>query len=306
LVINLPRTNLTEPDLRSESVTIVIPTLNEAESIGSVIDELKECGFSNILVVDGHSTDRTVEIAREKGVSVVLQHGSGKRDALETAFEIVKTPYLVVMDGDMSYDAHDIKLLMDHREGYDQVVGARRMTSGNMTWLHRIGNRIITRAFNIFFATKLRDVCSGMYLIRTEKARTLQFSAGKLTVEEEILAQNSVEGNVTDVPINYRPRLGGKSQVSTWRQGFADVVTLFDLARKYNAVMLFSTISALAIIPATLILLWVLYEAIFHQSLHQGYALLGVMLLLVAGQGFTVTTLYLQLRRLERRLSKRT
>jgi len=298
-------TNLTQPDLRNDSVTIVLPTLNEEEAIGSVIDELKECGYSNILVVDGYSTDRTAEIARNKGVSVVLQHGSGKRDALETAFEIVKTLHLVVMDGDMSYDAHDIRLLMAHSADYDQVVGARRMTPDNMTWLHRVGNRVITRAFNVFFATKLRDVCSGMYLIRTEKAKTLQFTAGKLTIEEEILAQNSVEGNVTDVPINYRPRLGGKSRVSTWRQGFADIVTLFDLARKYNAVMLFSTISVLAIIPAAVTLLWVLYEAIFHQFLHQGYALLGVMLLLVAGQGFTVTTLYLQLRRLERRLSKR-
>jgi len=305
-VVDLSKTDLSQANLENESVTIVIPTLNEEEAIGLVIDELKQCGYSNILVVDGYSTDRTVEIARNKGVSVILQHGSGKRDALETAFEIVKTPYLLVIDGDMSYDGHDIHLLMAHSADYDQVVGARRMTRDNMTWLHRVGNRIITRAFNIFFATKLRDVCSGMYLIKTEKARALQFSAGKLTVEEEILAQNSIEGNVTDVPISYRPRLGGKPKPSTWRQGLADVVTLFDLARKYNAVMLFSTISALAIIPATLTLLWVLYEAIFHRFLHEGYALLGVMLLLVAGQGFTVTTLYLQLRRLERRLSKRT
>jgi hypothetical protein len=89
------------------------------------------------------------------------------------------------------------------------------------------------------------------------------------------------------------------------RQGFADIITLFDLARRYNAVALFSAISTLAIIPATAILLWVFYEAIFHHFLHEGYALLGVMLLLVAGQGFTVATLSLQLRRLERRFSKR-
>jgi len=297
--------NSASPNVKKDDVTIVIPTLNEEKSIGAVLDELKECGYPRILVVDGYSRDRTVEIARSKGAMVVLQHGSGKRDALETAFKLVETPYLVLMDGDMSYDAHDIELLLAHAGEYDQVVGARMMTPTNMTWLHRVGNRIITMAFNIFFATKLRDVCSGMYLIKTERAKTLQFSTGKLTVEEEILAQNSVEGSVTDVPINYRPRMGGKSQTSTWRQGFADIITLFDLARRYNAVALFSAISTLAIIPATAILLWVFYEAIFHHFLHEGYALLGVMLLLIAGQGFTVATLSLQLRRLERRFSKR-
>lgn len=88
------------------------------------------------------------------------------------------------------------------------------------------------------------------------------------------------------------------------RQGFADIMTLFDLARRYNAVTLFLAISVLAIIPATAILMWILHEAVFYQFLHQGYALLGAMLLLVTGQGFTVTTLYLQLRRLERRFPK--
>ena len=71
-------------DINSE-VTVVIPTLNEAEAIGKVIDELKQYGIVNIIVVDGHSTDGTPKIAKEKGVKVIFQEGKGKALAIKTA-----------------------------------------------------------------------------------------------------------------------------------------------------------------------------------------------------------------------------
>jgi len=287
-----------------ESVTIVIPTLNEEGSIGAVIDEIMTCGYRNIIVVDGYSRDRTAEIARSKGANVILQEGSGKRDALRTGFRLAKTPYLVVIDGDSTYDAHDIELLLLHAGENDQVVGARKFTTTNMSRLHRIGNRIITFSFDVFFATKLRDVCSGMYLIKTQIAKGLEFNAGRFTVEEEILAQTVMEGNVVDVPINYRRRFAQKSHVSTWRQGFLDLVTLLNLAWRYNAAALFSVISGLAIIPAMIMLLWVFIEALLNRTFHQGFALIGVMLVVLATQGLAVTTLSVQVRRLERKLRR--
>ncbi len=75
-----------------KSITVVIPTLNEEEAIGKVLDELQSLGFNNIMIVDGYSTDRTVEIAKQFGVQTIRQHGKGKTGALKTAIEHVETP----------------------------------------------------------------------------------------------------------------------------------------------------------------------------------------------------------------------
>ena len=97
-------------------LTIVLLTLNEEEAIGTVIDELKHEGYENILVVDGYSTDFTVKIAKEKGAKVVLQKGKGKTGAIKTAIELAKTPYILVMDADGTYNPKDIENFRGYRE----------------------------------------------------------------------------------------------------------------------------------------------------------------------------------------------
>ncbi|MGQ9469033.1 MAG: glycosyltransferase family 2 protein [Nitrososphaerales archaeon] len=77
-------------------VTVVLPTLNEEEAIDTVIKEVKRVGFEHILVVDGYSSDRTVDITKQNGVKVILQHGRGKAMAMETAVNHVETPYMLV------------------------------------------------------------------------------------------------------------------------------------------------------------------------------------------------------------------
>lgn len=294
--------HLQKVSLDKGPLTVLLPTLNEEKAIGSLIDELKQNGYHKIILVDGGSIDKTVEVAQEKGALIVPQHGSGKRDALETAFELVKTPYVAIMDADMSYDPKDIQLLLSHAKQYDQVVGARRTDSSNMSWLHRIGNRILTFSFNFFFGSKLNDICSGMYLLRTDMARQLRLDGHHFAVEEVILAQTCTTGRAVDVPISYRPRVGRKSTVSSWRQGIIDLLTILDLARKYNPITLFSALSGMALIPAFAILAYVAVQNYLFFNFRSGLALLGVMLLLFAGQAMIVATLSFQMRRIEQGL----
>ncbi len=90
-------------------VTVIIPTLNEVEGIGLVLNELIGVGVSRdrVLVVDGGSTDGTVRVAEERGVRVIRQLGrGGKADAIKTALRYVETPYMLVMDGDYTYPRH--------------------------------------------------------------------------------------------------------------------------------------------------------------------------------------------------------
>jgi len=282
----------------------VVPTLNEEEAIGNVIDELKQEGYNKILVVDGYSTDNTVKIAEDGGARVILQHGRGKTGAIKTAIEAVDTPYILVMDGDFTYDPRDIEKLLNHASKYAQVIGARRWRKDNMSRLHRLGNWIITRAFNLLMGTALSDVCSGMYILRTDEAKRLELHTTGFNLEVEIESQMATRETVTELPINYRPRKGRK-KLSTWREGFEIITTIINLARFYNPAALFASIAGLSIIPAVIILAWVAAEVLFMGRWHSIYVLVGIMLLLLASQALTVATISVLLRRIESRMTRR-
>jgi len=288
-----------------DDVTVVVPTLNEEEAIGSVIQEVKEAGYRNILVVDGYSTDGTAKIAELNGCSVIFQHSKGKCGAVETAIENVTTPYMLVMDGDCTYDPKDIENFLAHAEKYDQIIGARVNGRKNIPRLNRFGNWLITNAFNLLMGTKLSDVCSGMYLINIDVARQLELNTKGFDVEVEIAAQTATSGIVTDVPIAYRRRIG-RQKLSSLKHGFRIIRTVFSLARNYNPALVFSGLVALAVIPASIILGWVAFEVLLNGVWHSGYALTGLMLLVLASQGLAVATIALLLRRMEKRMMRQT
>ena len=210
-------------------VTIVIPTLNEQEAIGKVLDELFSKGLKNILVVDGYSSDGTLDTAKKYPIPVILQQGKGKAGALKTAFKNVKTPYMIVMDGDFTYDPSCIPRFLEHMQTYDQIIGIRNLyDQKNISVIHKLGNKVITKTFNALMGTNLSDVCSGMYALKTEIAKDLDLSSTGFDVEVEISAQIASSGTITEVPINYRQRIG-QQKLSTWKHGFKILSTILKL-----------------------------------------------------------------------------
>jgi dolichol-phosphate mannosyltransferase len=289
-----------------DQVTVVIPTLNEEEAIGSLIDETEALGYQKILVVDGYSKDGTTKTAGNHGAMVIMQHGRGKAGALITAFRVVTTPYLVVMDGDGSYDPLDLEKFMPLLGLYDFVKGVRAR-NGNMSKLHRLGNWVLTKTFDMLFGTFIGDVCSGMYMMRTELVKRLNLEKHPLAVEQEIAAEIVlVSGRIATVPINYRKRMGGQSKTKTWRQGFRDLAANFDLARTYNPVMLFAIAATLVLIPAFGFLAYGTWIYIVYNEFRSGYFLAGLILLVLGMQGLAVATIAAMLRRLERRITQST
>jgi len=282
-------------------VTVVIPTFNEEKAIGLVLDELFEVGCKNILVVDGYSADATVKVAESRGVRVVQQNGRGKTGALKTAVDFVDTPYVLVMDGDYTYCAKDIERFLNNGERYVQVVGVR--DRANMSLLHRFGNWLITRTFNLLLGAGVSDVCSGMYLLKTDTAKELELQSKGFRTEVEVIAQTAMDGNVTEVPISYRPRVG-KQKLSTWRHGFEILAATLGLARRYNPVLLFSAIAGLSIFPAGIVLGWVALELLLFGVFHSWWAVLGLLLLLLAFQALAVSTFSILLKRTERRIMR--
>jgi dolichol-phosphate hexosyltransferase len=287
-----------------DQVTVVVPTLNEEGAIGPLIDEIKAAGYGKILVVDGYSKDATARIAGDHGAAIIMQHGSGKAGAFLTAFPTVTTPYLIVMDGDASYDPFDLEKFIPLVGSYDFVKGVRAR-NGNMSRLHRFGNLVITKTFDLLFGTFIEDVCSGMYMMRTELVKELHLEKHPLTVEQEIAAEMVLaSGKITTVPINYRTRMGGKSKTKTWRQGFRDLMTNFDLARTYNPIMLFGFLATLVLVPAFVTLGYASWLYLMLGQYHSGYFLGGLILLVLGAQGFTVATIAAMLRRIERKIKQ--
>ena len=285
-------------------VTIVIPTLDEGETIGPLVDEINALGYHKILVVDGYSKDGTAKIAGDHGAAVIMQHGRGKAGAFLTAFPMVTTPCLIAMDGDGSYEPFDLDKFMPLLDSHDFVKGVRER-NGNMSMLHKIGNSVITKTFDLLFGTSIGDVCSGMYLMRTELVKVLHLEKHPLTVEQEIAAEMVLSSRrVTTVPVGYRKRMGGKSKTKTWRQGFRDLVTNFDLARTYNPVILFAVGATLFLIPAFVTLGIASWDYLVLSQYHSGYFLGGLVLLLLGVQGLTVATIAALLRRIERKISQ--
>jgi len=189
-----------------DKITVVIPTLNEAEAIGRVIEEVKENDYTKILAVDGYSTDKTAEIAHSGGVKVAFQHGAGKAGAVKTAIELVNTPYMVFIDGDYTYDPSDIWRLLNHSGHYSHVIGSRDRKQINR--LHRFGNWVISRTFSVLFGVKVTDVCSGMYLLETDQAKKFNVEEHGFVAEIELAAQSAALGTITEVPISFRLRIG--------------------------------------------------------------------------------------------------
>ena len=303
---------MTEPALTSDvrlaamrdQVTVVIPTLDEEEAIGSLVDEVKAAGYNNVLVVDGYSKDSTGKAVASRGVKFILQEGAGKAGALATGFQNAATPYVAVMDGDGSYVPSDLDRFLPSLARFDFIKGVRNWKE-SMSRTHRLGNYVITNTFNLLFGTNIGDICSGMYVIDAELTRQLDFSKHPLTAEQEIIAQAVLSSaKITSVPINYRKRFGGKSKTNTWRQGFRDLITNFDLARTHNPILLFSFLAMLAIVPALFFMSYALLLFLVNGNFHGGYVLAGLSFLVLGAQGFTAATIASMLRRIERKLSK--
>ncbi len=281
-------------------LTVVIPVKNEETAISLVIDELLAEGYKNLLVIDGYSTDKTLQILHEKGVKIIPQHGKGKTGAVKTAVENVTTPYMLVVDGDFTYPAKDIERLLNHCLNYSQVIGVRERK--NISSLHRLGNWVITRTFNLLCGASLSDVCSGMYLLNTDVAQHLELSSNGFITEVEIAAQTVAHHSVTEVPIGYRQRVG-KGKLSTWN-GFGILSAVVKLAFKYNPLLLFSAIASLAVFPALVILGWVAFEQFVFGIWHSGWALMSVLMLLFATQAIAVATMSALIKRMEHRITQ--
>jgi dolichol-phosphate mannosyltransferase len=287
-------------------VGVVIPVLNEEKAIGVVIDEVINAGvpLENIVVVDGGSTDRTVEIAKSKGVKVVNQEGKGKALAIKTGLRHVTTPHVLVMDGDGTYPASAIPALYKaiRERDCDLVIGARLMGKESQRFLFRLGNKILTFFFNALFGTSLRDVLSGMYIAKTERMRELGFEMMGFSIEAEIVAHFANLGRVCEEVIEYKPRIDPSAKKLRVKHGLRIALDMIRLTWRYNPAFLIFAIGSLLLIPGLGLGAWVLYRYYFHGVIHSIKGLAAIVMTGVGLQMLNSAIMTLYVKRVERRV----
>jgi dolichol-phosphate hexosyltransferase len=210
-------------------VTVVIPTKNEEGLIAEIIAAARPHA-AEILVVDGHSTDRTRDIAAEMGARVVLDAGRGKGEALRRSFVEARHDILVFIDADGSHEPKDIPLLVEPiRRGDAELVIASR-TRGGSDELHGtaeqllryIGSQVIMLAINYRWQVRLTDSQNGFRALRRDAARALRLKSNLTTIEQEMLMRALKCGcRVVEIPSHEFERRWGVSKVSVWRLWWA-------------------------------------------------------------------------------------
>ena len=202
-------------------VSVVIAAVNEAEGIGHTLEELRNF-LSNprLVVVDGRSIDRTVEIAKDMGAEVLVQESEGKGDAIYQGIKQLGSQacYVVFTDADFTYPAEYVpKMLgiLDQDPSVGMVIGDRFSFVRNpdkypMNPFY-IGNRLIALAQHIVNGIKLNDPLSGLRVVRAEILRGRKIKSKGFDFEAEINHVVEREGyRIVEIPIAYRSRLGEK------------------------------------------------------------------------------------------------
>ncbi len=205
----------------SSSISVVIATLNEEEGIGPTISEMqKVLNNPYLVVVDGNSVDRTIEIAKNMGADVMLQEGKGKGDALFQGFRFLssKVPYIVFTDADYTYPAEYIPQMIEILEQNPRVgmvIGNRFKGSHNdsktVTNPFYLGNKLLALAQLVMNGVKLGDPLSGLRVVRSEVLEGWKPKSKGFDVEAEMNSIVERKGyRITEIPIDYRDRMGEK------------------------------------------------------------------------------------------------
>ena len=234
-VIDLFRT---EPSgQRRPRVSVVIPTYNEAKNLPHVF-ALLPADLHQVIVVDGHSVDGTVEAARElrPDVTVVRQNRRGKGNAMACGFAAVTGDVVVMLDADGSADPREIQRYVDVLvAGADFAKGSRFIAGGgsdDITAMRAWGNRWLNRAVNVLFGTRYTDLCYGynafwayclpaLELAVQDRGRSAKLWGDGFEIETIINTRVAKAGlRIVEVPSFEFARIHGASNLNTWRDGF--------------------------------------------------------------------------------------
>ena len=223
-------TPLPQATIATPSVSIVMPCLNEEETVGICVSKavswLQRSGMpGEVLVVDNGSTDRSVELAEAAGARVIHERRRGYGQAYLRGFSEARGEFIVMGDSDDTYDFSDLSGLLEPlRMGADMVLGNRfagGISKGAMPWAHRyVGSPIINFVIRLFFGARIGDSQSGLRAFRRTVSDALGLRSSGMELASEMIVSAARAGlNIAEVPAPYAVRRG-ESKLNTVRDGW--------------------------------------------------------------------------------------
>ena len=212
-------------------VSVVIPSKDEEETIGTCIKKIRKIvidnGIDGEIIVADNSQDETPNIAKELGAKLITPDRNGYGYAYRYAFSKAKGKYIVIGDADDTYDFMEIpNLLKPLMNGEaDMVIGNRfkgKMEKGAMPWHHKwIGNPLLTWFLNLFYNSGVSDTHCGFRVIKRESLDKLEFTSDGMEFASEMIIKAVKQGlMIKEIPVNYYKRKNGNSKLSSFSDGW--------------------------------------------------------------------------------------
>ena len=205
---------------------MVIPAKNEAANIPWVLRRIPDF-VDEIIVVDGLSTDGTLDVARAVRPDVITVHEErpGKGAALRAGFDVARGDFIVILDADGSMEPGNIgDFIVALESGYDMVKGSRYLGGGgstDLTLVRSLGNRALRDIANLLYGTSFTELCYGYLAFRREALTALSLDADGFEIEAQLVARAVRAGLlVGEIPSIEKERLHGVSNLHPFRDGF--------------------------------------------------------------------------------------
>jgi len=246
----------------SLNIAVVIPCHNEEMTIRAVVQDFKrELPEAEIYVFDNNSTDKTAEVAENAGAHVRYEGRIGKGNVVRTMFRTVEADIYVMVDGDDTYSARDVKkLIRPVLEGAADMAVGDRITSEaydkvNNRRFHGMGNRLVRHLINKLFGATCHDILSGYRVFNRFFICNIPILSQGFEIETEITLHALDKGfRVIELPVDYRKRVAGSdSKLATFSDGYKIIRTIGSVFRNYKPLVFFGILSFLLMVAGLLV-----------------------------------------------------
>ena len=256
----------------SYDMAIILPTLNEERGVKITINSIKKILNSKlrykIIVVDGLSTDKTIDVAKKLGAVVIRQRRLGTGDALQAGFNYAETrldvPIIAMMDADGTYDARDLLTMVNiiNKGEADFVTGNRllKMDKNAMTRTNKFGNKMLSAIARKLLKINIADTQSGIRAFKTDLASMFYtVSTGFPFVTEMLVTMNAYGIRVKEIPVFYHARYGN-TNLNPFDDGSKILSAIIRLMRDSRPLVFFGSIGLISTVVGLLFGIQVIME----------------------------------------------
>jgi len=215
---------------KGQTITVIIPCLNEEQGIEKVLRAMPDF-VDEVIVVDNNSTDRTADVAASLGATVIHEDVRGYGRAYKRGFAAAHSDLIVTLDGDHSYPVDALSYLIEAFLHLDiDFLNASRFPVRDraaMSFKHKFGNLVLSLAMSVLFFRWVRDSQSGMWVFRRSILKGMRLEADGMAFSEEIKIEALLSPHIRfgEISIMYSSRLG-EIKLNPWRDGFQNLAFL--------------------------------------------------------------------------------